>query len=233
MGRPSKGGRKKGQWDISATLVALDHLLGEKPDRGGDSAERRFLEIVRALCRNLQANMAAISAFDRLLRLMRERAGPVRRYAREVGEAVRAYRPLMPDMHEMLKRGQSDELWKLWFFACEMPKRLNRAVVNVDRLLYAGEAFMPAPFAVPGFQVAAVRAVVILGLRSHGYDAGRIAALLDPAGHEQNMTATRDRIRKEIRRLEIAVGHDHRGGSRTKAKILESLARSAPTGRSQ
>jgi hypothetical protein len=232
MGRPSKGGRRKNVWNVSATIGALDRLVGDEPDRGRHTPERKFLDVVRALCLNLQANMTAISAFDRLLRLMRERAGPVRRYAREVGAAFRAYRPLVPAMHEVLKKGEADELWNLWFFAREMPRRLNRAMVNVDRLLYAGEAFMPAPFTIPGFQVTAARAVVILGLRSHGYDAGRIAALLDPAGHEQNKRAARDRIRKEIRRLEAAaVSNGHRGGRRAKAELLKSLARSGPTGR--
>ena len=210
MGRAAKGGRKKNLWDIRATARALDRLLGEEDDPGEKNRERSFLHFIRALCRNLDANMEAIAAFDRLLRLMREKAGPIRRYAHDVNEAFTGYHPLFAVMNELLKRGEADELWKMWFFACEMPKRLRAAMANVDRLLYAAEEFMPAPFVVPGFQVATARAAIILGLRSHGYELDRIASVLDPTGHKQDANAARDRIRKEVRRLDSIIARGKR-----------------------
>ena len=218
MGRASKGGRRKNLWDVKATVHALDRLLGKDEDPGETNPERSFLHFIRALCRNLDANMAAITAFDRLLRLMREKAGPIRRYAHDVNAAYTAHQPLAPVMNELLKRGEADELWKLWFFACEMPNRLRSAISNVDRLLYAAGEFMPAPFVVPGFQLVTARAAVLLGLRSFGYDLDRIAALLDPIGHKQNAKAARDRIRKEVRRLDVMIAR----GKRVDAKAAVS-----------
>jgi hypothetical protein len=222
MAHPTKGGRPKNLWDISTTIGALDELIGDEPDPGPSAPERSFLHFVRALCRNLEANMPAILAFDRLFRLMRERAEPIRLYARDVGDAFAGYRPLAPSMDEVLGRGEADELWKFWFFACEMPKRLQGAMANVDRLLYAAEELMPAPFSVPGFQLVAARAGIILGLGTHGYGAADIAKLLDPAGYKQSPRGARDRVRKEMRRLGLPNGQGGGRSGQTKAEI-ESL----------
>jgi hypothetical protein len=227
MGRASKGGRKKKLWDIKATVRALDRILGEEEDPGEKDPDRSFLHFVRALCRNLEANLPAITAFDHLLRLMREKAGPIRRYAHDVNDAFAVYRPLAPVMNELLKEGEADELWKLWFFACEMPKRLRAATAAVDRLLYAAEEYMPAPFNVPGFQVATARAAVILGLRSRGYDVDRMASLLDPAGHRQDARAARDRIRKEVRRLEVMIAGSGSSGGSPRAEVSGLLEEGA------
>jgi hypothetical protein len=204
MPRPGKGGRKKNQWDMRATVRALDRLLGGEDDPGEKNRERSFLHFVRALCRNLDANMPAILAFDRLLRLMREKGSPIRAYAQDVNKSFTSYQPLATTMNELLGGGQIEDLWKLWFFACEMPKRVHLAMVNIDRLLYAAQEHMPVPFAVPGFQIATARAAIVLGLRSYEYDVDRIASLLDPIGHKQSAATARDRIRKEMRRLDLA-----------------------------
>lgn len=228
MGRTTKGGRKKKLWDLKATVRALDRILGDEDDPGEKNPERSFLHFVRSLCRSLDANMEAIAGFDRLLRLMRDKARPIRRYAQEVNEAFTAYRPLSGAMNELLKRGEVDELWKQWFFACEMPRRLRAAMVNVDRLLYAADEFMPAPFVVPGFQLAIARGLVMLGLRSQGYDTDRIASLLDPTGHRQDAKAARDRIRKEVRRLDLMIARAKQDGhSRTEiSSLLDEVASS-------
>jgi hypothetical protein len=226
MSRPGKGGRKKNQWDLKATIRALDRLLGDEDDPKEKNRERSFLHFVRTLCRDLDANMPAIVAFDQILRLMRDKAVPIRRYAQEVNRNFAAYKPLAPVMNDLLRGGQVDELWKLWFFACEMPKRVHVAMVNIDRLLYAAQEYMPVPFVVPGFQIATARAAVILGLRSYGYDADRIASVLDPMGHKQGATAARDRIRKEVRRLDLAI---QRGKADDQSGELVSTVLARPT----
>jgi hypothetical protein len=222
MGRRLKGARKKNIWDLRETVRALDEVLRDEEDPGQRNPERSFLHFVRALCRNLDANMAAILAFDRLLRLMREKAEPIRRYARAVNEAYAAYLPLAPGMDAMLSGGQSEPMWRLWFFACEMPKRFRAAMVDMERLLYAADAFMPAPFVVPGFQLATARAAVVLGLRSWNYDLDWMARLLDPLGHRQNAQAARDRVRKEIRRLDAAITRGKRESTPAETASLVS-----------
>ena len=228
MAHPAKGGRPKNLWDISATIGALNEVLGDEPDPAQSAPDRSFLHFIRELCRNLEANMPAIIAFDRLSRLLREKAEPIRLYAREVSEAFTAYRPLIPSMNELLKRGEVDETWKLWFFACEMPKRLHAAMASVDRLLYAGQSFMPAPFNMPGSQLAVARAAVIFGLRSHGCGAAEIAKLLDPVGYKKNARGARDRIRKEVRRLDVMIRQSSRDGDDANTQMASHLAPKGP-----
>src|SRR6266404_3096626 len=206
MPRSGKGGRRKNLWDIKATIDALDRMLGDRPDPKETNPKESLLHAVRETCRDLDANMAGIMALDTLFRLMHDNADPIRRYARRVTTAFRTYQPFSARMHDILRGGAVDALWNLWFFACEMPKRLHAAMVNVDRLLYAGTALMPRPFNVPGFHLTVARAAIVLGLDSHGYDLPFIAAILDPAGSEKTPAIARDRVRKELRRLRRASG---------------------------
>lgn len=204
MPRPGKGGRRKNSWDIKATIDALNRRLGDQPDPKGSNPRESLLHTVREICRYLDTNMSGILALDNLFRLMHENADPIRRYARRVTTAFRTYRPFAVQMNDLLRGGAEDDLWNLWFFACEMPRRLHVAMVTVDRLLYAGTALMPRPFSIPGFHMTAARAAIVLGLQSYGYDLPAITAILDPVGASAAPVAARDRVRKEVRRLQRA-----------------------------
>jgi hypothetical protein len=202
VGRPAKGGRKKRQWDIGATLAELDRELGPESDPGAADAKRSFLHFVRNYCRALDASREAVVAFDKLMLLISRQAGPALRHTRAIVDNYKRVESFIPVLDELLGRGERKDVWRLWFFSCVVPEKVHKHASMLQELLVASVNNIPPQLMVPGRVEIIARFAIISGFRQYGYGIDEITRLLDPVGSTENAAQARDRIRKETARVE-------------------------------